>query len=66
MNLLKETNLEKNLVPPILYETKKLVSKLDLKQNKISCCTNECMMHYKDNEHEKYCKFCDAIYLIKI
>ena len=58
MKLLQETNPEGNLVPPNLYETKKLVSKLGLGHKKIDCCLNGCMLYYKDDEGERHCKFC--------
>ena len=60
MKLLQETNPEENLVPPNLYEMKKLVSKLGLGHKKIDCCLNGCMLYYKDDMGERHCKFCGA------
>ena len=56
--LLEETNPKGNIVPPNVYETKKLVSKLGLKQKKIYCCFNGCMLYYISDEAKKSCKFC--------
>ena len=56
MVLLKETNLEGNLVPPNIYKSKKLVSKLSPKQKMINCCINGCMLYYKSDKAKKSCK----------
>ena len=43
-----------------LYRTKKLVSKLGLKSEKIDCCINDCMLFYKDFSEDLECKYCGA------
>ena len=62
---MKETNLEGNLVPLNFYEAKKLVPKLNLRQQqknkKFDCCITGCMMYYKGDENVRSCKFCDAL-----
>ena len=60
MMLLKKTNLKGNLVLPNFYKSKKLVSKLGLRQKKIDCCINGYILYYKGDENERSCKFCGA------
>ena len=60
MMLFKDMNLERNLIPTNIYETKKLVSRLSLGRKKIYCCINGYTLYYKGDENEKSCKFCDT------
>ena len=57
MMLLKETNLEGNLISLKFYKTKKLVSKLGLRQKMIYCYIKGCIFYYKGDENERSCKF---------
>ncbi|PKU80178.1 hypothetical protein MA16_Dca027733 [Dendrobium catenatum] len=60
IGLIEETNPADNLIPSDLYRTKKLVSKLGLTAAKIDCCINGCILYYKDDAVEVYCRTCNA------
>ncbi|XP_038687458.1 uncharacterized protein LOC119986835 [Tripterygium wilfordii] len=60
VHLMKETMPTDNRMPANFYQTKKSVSKLGLGYQRIDCCTNGCMIFYKDDANEKRCKFCEA------
>jgi hypothetical protein len=60
LQVMKEGMLKDNLLVPNFYRAKKLVSKLGMESKQIDCCTNGCMLYYKEDQMEKECRFCHA------
>ncbi|PKU60458.1 hypothetical protein MA16_Dca024891 [Dendrobium catenatum] len=60
ISLMKETNLVDNLIHLDLYKMKKLASKLGLTTTKIDYYINGCMLYYKDDVAEVFCRTCNA------
>ncbi|XP_059281257.1 uncharacterized protein LOC132034945 [Lycium ferocissimum] len=45
-------------IPKNYYQAKRLVSNLGLSYNNIHCCSNGCMLFYKEDADLNECKFC--------
>lgn len=48
----------KDSLPKKFYQTKKVVTMLGLKSEKIDCCVKGCILYYKDNSADIECRFC--------
>lgn len=59
MQFMHQTMPTGNRVSTDFYHTKKLVLQLSLGYQKIDCCSNRCMLYYKDDKSEMSCKFYD-------
>jgi len=55
--LMKEACPDGNSLPSNFSEVKKIVGKLGLTAEKIDCCPNGCMLHYKNDLGLRDCKF---------
>ena len=47
-------------IPRNHYQARDMVGKLGLKAIKIDCCSNGCMIYYKENSELRECIFCNA------
>jgi hypothetical protein len=49
-----------------MYQSKKLLSTLDLEYEKIDACENNCMLFYKEHKDETKCLKCDKSRFVEV
>ena len=42
-----------------LYQSKKIVSCLDMNYEKVDACENNCMLFWRDHENDTHCMYCN-------
>jgi ferredoxin-like protein FixX len=68
-NLVKLTSdvlLKPHKVPKDMYQSKKMMSALGLKYEKIEICPDNCMLFWKEHAQEKKCLECGQLRFIKV
>ncbi|XP_015382412.1 uncharacterized protein LOC107175499 [Citrus sinensis] len=60
LELIKEALLEWETLPKSFYHAKKISGGLGLGYKKIDACPNDCMLCWKENEHDSSCSICGA------
>lgn len=60
LELIKEALPKGETLPKSFYHAKKIIGGLGLGYKKIDACPNDCMLYWKENEHDSSCSICGA------
>ncbi|KAK9209724.1 hypothetical protein WN944_002092 [Citrus x changshan-huyou] len=60
LELIKEALPEGETLPKSFYHAKKIIGGLGFGYKKIDACPNDCMLYWKENEHDSFCSICGA------
>jgi hypothetical protein len=66
VKLISDILLKPHKVPKDMYQSKKMMSILSLKYEKIDICPDNCMLFWKEHANEKKCLECDQSRFIKV
>jgi ferredoxin-like protein FixX len=66
VKLISDILLKTHKVPKDMYQSKKIMSGLDLKYEKIDVCPDNCMPFWKEHANEKKCLECGQSRFIKV
>jgi ferredoxin-like protein FixX len=66
LKLISDILLKPHKVPKDMYQSKKMMSALGLKFEKIDVCPNNCMLFWKEHANEKKCLECGQSRFIEV
>jgi hypothetical protein len=66
LNFISDVFLENHKMPKNLYQSKKLLSRLGMDNEKIDVCDNNCMLFWKETASEKKCTICGERRFIEV
>jgi hypothetical protein len=66
MKLISDILPKPHIVPKDMYQSKKIMSALSLKYEKIDVCLDNCMLFWKDNDNGKKWLMCGQSRFIEI
>jgi hypothetical protein len=66
VKLISDILLKPHKVPTDMYQSKKMMSALGLKYEKIDVCSDNCMLFWKEHANEKKCLECGQSRFIKV
>jgi hypothetical protein len=66
VKLISDILTKPHKVPKDMYQSKKIMSALGLKYEKIDVCPDNCMLFWKEHANEKKCLECDQSRFIKV
>jgi ferredoxin-like protein FixX len=66
MKLINDILLKPHKVSKDMYQSKKMMSVLSLKYEKIDVCPDNCMLSWKEHANEKKCLECGQSRFIKV